>query len=111
MDGSVPRNGRQAGAEYAFLLPDGLVVPDPASRRQAGDVHGPSKLTAPRHPKPWSGRPWEEAVIYELHIGTFTEEGTYAAAARELPRLAEIGFTAIEIMPRGAVRRRSRLGL
>jgi malto-oligosyltrehalose trehalohydrolase len=47
----------------------------------------------------WRGRPWEEAVIYELHIGTFTAEGTFAAAARKLPELAALGITAIEVMP------------
>lgn len=87
------------GDSYAFVLPDGMVVPDPAARRQQGDVHGPSLVTAPRKAEFWPGRPWEDAVIYELHLGTFTDEGTCAAAARDLPRLAELGFTAIEIMP------------
>lgn len=87
------------GDEYAFVLPDGLVVPDPASRRQADDVHGPSRVTAPREAAFWPGRPWEETVIYELHLGTFTREGTCQAAIAELPALADLGFTAIEIMP------------
>lgn len=87
------------GEPYAFVLPDGRKVPDPAARRQDHDVHGPSLLTAPRHPYPWAGRPWEEAVIYELHLGTFTEAGTCDAAAAELDRIAALGFTAIEIMP------------
>jgi malto-oligosyltrehalose trehalohydrolase len=87
------------GQRYAFVLPDGTAVPDPAARRQAGDVHGASRLTAPRRARAWAGRAWEEAVIYELHIGTFTNEGTFAAAAQELGRLAALGFTAIEIMP------------
>jgi malto-oligosyltrehalose trehalohydrolase len=87
------------GAEYVFVLPDGQTVPDPASRRQASDVHGPSLLTAPRTPKPWQGRAWEEAVIYELHLGTFTDGGTFRAAIDELDRLAALGITAIEIMP------------
>jgi len=87
------------GAPYAYVLPDGRTVPDPASRRQEGDVHGASLLTAPRHPVPWEGRPWEETVLYELHVGTFTPEGTYRAAIGEFDRLAALGFTAIEIMP------------
>jgi maltooligosyltrehalose trehalohydrolase len=89
----------EAGDRYAFVLPDGLVVADPASRQQAEDVHGPSVLTPPAAPAFWPGRPWEEAVIYELHLGTFTDEGTCRAAIAELPALAELGFTAIEIMP------------
>ena len=89
----------QEGDAYAYVLPDGQTVPDPAARRQQGDVHGPSLLTAPRAARPWQGRPWVEAVIHELHIGTFTPEGTYRAAERELDRLAGLGFTAIEIMP------------
>ena len=93
------RAGASEGMPYAYVLPDGTVVPDPASRRQQNDVHGPSLLTAPRQAKAWAGRPWEEAVIYELHVGAFTREGTFAAAAAEFGRLAALGFTAIEIMP------------
>ncbi|MGR3571001.1 malto-oligosyltrehalose trehalohydrolase [Brevirhabdus sp.] len=91
-----------AGTDYAFVLPDGTAVPDPAARAQSGDVHSPSVLTAPggydwQHPLPARG--WEEAVIYELHIGTFTEQGTFAAAIEKLAELAETGITAIELMP------------
>ncbi|MWD27834.1 malto-oligosyltrehalose trehalohydrolase [Aquicoccus sp. SCR17] len=89
----------EEGDSYAYVMPDGLVVPDPASRRQEEGVHGPSRLTAPREQPFWAGRPWEEAVIYELHLGTFTEVGTCRAAIGELPALAELGITAIEIMP------------
>ena len=95
----VTRVEAHDGALYAFRLADGQTVPDPASRRQVGGVHGWSALTRPREAQPWAGRPWEEAVIHELHIGTFTEEGTFRAAIPELPRLAAMGFTAIEIMP------------
>jgi maltooligosyltrehalose trehalohydrolase len=89
------------GAPYAFVLPDGRAVPDPASRRQAGDVHGPSCVskTAFDWRTAWIGRPWEEAVICELHVGTFTPEGTFRAAIERLDALADTGFTAIEIMP------------
>ncbi|ETX29305.1 malto-oligosyltrehalose trehalohydrolase [Roseivivax isoporae] len=95
----VARQAATEGMTYGFVLPDGLVVPDPASRRQSGDVHAPSVLTAPRAAPFWRGRPWEEAVIYELHVGTFTEDGTFRAAMEDLPRLAGLGITAVEIMP------------
>jgi malto-oligosyltrehalose trehalohydrolase len=91
------------GTPYAFVLPDGLAVPDPAGRALKADVHGPSLVVDPtayrwRNTK-WKGRPWYEAVIYELHIGTFTEEGTFAAAAEKLEELAAIGITVVEMMP------------
>lgn len=93
------------GTAYAFVLPDGTAVPDPAARQQAGPVSGPSLVTdddAYRwRTAGWSGRPWAEAVILELHVGTFTPEGTFAAAAARLPDLAEVGITAIELMPVG----------
>ena len=89
-----------AGALYRYVLDDGLAVPDPASRFQDGDVHGWSVLvdpTAYRWKTPgWMGRPWREAVIYELHVGCF---GGFAGVMAALPRLAEIGFTAIQLMP------------
>ena len=92
-----------AGMEYVFVRPDGMAVPDPASRAQAGDVHGPSLLTDPHgyrwRTERWQGRRWEEAVLYELHIGTFTPEGTFRAAIDRLDHLAALGVTAIEIMP------------
>lgn len=91
-----------AGTAYGFVLPDGRMVPDPAARAQAGDVHGPSVLVDPhgwRWQSPHQSRPWHEAVIYELHIGTFTPEGTFHAAITRLPHLAALGITAIEIMP------------
>ncbi|MBU9698179.1 malto-oligosyltrehalose trehalohydrolase [Rhodobacteraceae bacterium HSP-20] len=91
----------QAGETYLFHI-DGHTIPDPAARAQAGDVHAPSRLidpTAYRWTTRWSGRPWEETVLHELHIGTFTAQGTFRAAEAELPRLAALGFTAIELMP------------
>jgi maltooligosyltrehalose trehalohydrolase len=91
------------GSRYAFLLEDGLRVPDPASRFQPGDVHGPSEVVDPRsyawQDGAWRGRPWEEAVLYELHVGTFTPEGTFRAAIGKLDHLAGLGVTAIELMP------------
>jgi malto-oligosyltrehalose trehalohydrolase len=88
-------------ASYAFVLPDGTAVPDPAARRQERDVHGASLVSGSGYPwkTDWRGRPWEEAVICELHTGTFTPEGTFRAAIDRLGALAETGFTAIEIMP------------
>jgi maltooligosyltrehalose trehalohydrolase len=88
-------------APYAFVLPDGSAVPDPAARRQEWDVHGPSLVSGSDYPwqTDWRGRPWEEAVICELHIGTFTPEGTFRAAMDRLDALSESGVTAIEIMP------------
>jgi malto-oligosyltrehalose trehalohydrolase len=91
------------GAEYHFILADGTVVPDPASRAQKSDVNGPSLVIDPtrydwRNTK-WRGRPWEETVVYEMHIGTFTPEGTFKAAIEKLPYLAALGITMIEVLP------------
>jgi malto-oligosyltrehalose trehalohydrolase len=91
------------GTRYRYRLSSGLEAPDPASRRQSGGVHGWSVVVDPagfawRHGG-WRGRPWEETVLYELHIGTFSPEGTYAGARRRLARLAELGVTAVQIMP------------
>jgi 1,4-alpha-glucan branching enzyme len=66
------------GTEYQYVLADGMTIPDPASRAQKADVNGPSLVIDPtqyrwQHPQ-WQGRPWEETVVYELHIGTFTPE-------------------------------------
>ncbi|HEG1904381.1 TPA: malto-oligosyltrehalose trehalohydrolase [Enterobacter cloacae] len=91
------------GTEYQFVLQDGMAVPDPASRAQKGDVNGPSVVIDPGRYQPinpdWAGRPWEETVIYELHIGTFTPQGTFGAAIDKLPYLAELGITQLEVMP------------
>ncbi|EMC9750877.1 malto-oligosyltrehalose trehalohydrolase [Enterobacter cloacae] len=91
------------GTEYQFVLQDGMAVPDPASRAQKGDVNGPSVVIDPGRYQPinpdWAGRPWEETVIYELHIGTFTPQGTFRAAIDKLPYLAELGITQLEVMP------------
>ena len=95
--------GVQAGARYKYILEDGTEVPDPASRFQPDDVHGPSEVIDPRsyvwNDASWHGRSWEECVVYELHIGTFTPQGTFRAAIERLDWLAELGITAIEIMP------------
>jgi maltooligosyltrehalose trehalohydrolase len=93
---------RPFGLEYGFVLSDGTLVPDPASRHQT-DVLGMSRLIDSNSYEwkqgDWKGRRWEEAVFYEIHIGTFTMEGTFRAATERLAYLADIGFTAVEIMP------------
>lgn len=100
---AVRLDSQPVGALYGFVLADGRRVPDPASRFQPLGVDGPSLLCGPDcfawRQTDWCGRPWEEAVFYELHVGTFTRDGTYDAAIEHLPRLAEMGFTAIELMP------------
>lgn len=90
-----------ADLPYRWMI-DGTAYPDPAARAQMSDVHGPSRLVDPRAftwSCEWPGRPWHEAVIYELHVGTFTPEGTFRAMIDHLPRLAELGVTVIELMP------------
>jgi malto-oligosyltrehalose trehalohydrolase len=91
------------GSRYRFRLPDGVLVPDPASRHQPEDVHGPSEVVDPEAfdwtDAGWRGRPFEEAVFYELHVGAFTPAGTFDGAAAQLDRLARLGVTAIELMP------------
>lgn len=93
----------RAGDRYRYRLSSGLCVPDPASRCNPDDVHGASQVIDPRayawQNGDWRGRPWHEAVIYELHVGTFTLEGTFAAAQARLSELAELGITAVELMP------------
>ncbi len=90
----------QAGQQYIFQLPDGAKCPDPASRAQADGVHGPSLVIDPRsyewQNNLWTGRPWHEAVVYELHAGAF---GGFDGIREQLPRLAELGVTAVELMP------------
>jgi len=90
------------GSRYAFAADGRPPIPDPGSRFQPDGVHAASEIVAPRFVWPddgWHGRPWHEHVIYELHVGTFTFEGTYASAARRLPDLVALGVTALELMP------------
>jgi malto-oligosyltrehalose trehalohydrolase len=95
--------GARAGSRYRFVLSDGLEVPDPASRYQPKDVHGPSELIDPAayvwRDRGWRGRPWHEAILYELHIGSFTAAGTFCGAIERLEHLAALGVTALELMP------------
>lgn len=90
----------RAGTRYRFRLPDGRTVPDPASRRQSGGMHGWSVLTDPegyvwRHGD-WRGRPWHEAVVYELHVGLC---GGFAGVMPRLAELRALGVTALQLMP------------
>ncbi|PTA68376.1 malto-oligosyltrehalose trehalohydrolase [Deinococcus arcticus] len=94
-----------AGARYAFVL-DGLTLPDPYARFLPGGVHGEAEVIDPgayvwQYPD-WPGRRLDECVFYELHVGTFTPEGTLKAAAERLPELRDLGVTAVELMPLAA---------
>jgi maltooligosyltrehalose trehalohydrolase len=94
----------RAGSLYRFRLDGGPhTYPDPASRFQPQGPHGPSQVIDPRA-FAWTDRDWhgcarEGQVIYEMHVGTFTREGTWEAAARELAELADLGVTVLEVMP------------
>jgi malto-oligosyltrehalose trehalohydrolase len=92
------------GDAYAFRVKEGMpAVPDPASRSNPWDVNAPSAVVDPCafdwDDGAWRGRPWGEAVVYELHVGTFTPEGTFRAAIDRLDHLAEAGITCIELLP------------
>jgi maltooligosyltrehalose trehalohydrolase len=93
------------GSRYRFQIDGEAKVPDPASRFQPLDVHGPSEVVDPRAfdwtetENDWRGRPWEEAAIYELHVGTFTPAGTFRSVEEKLEYLRDLGVTAIELMP------------
>jgi len=88
------------GARYKFRIGKELFVPDPASRAQDGDVGDPSLLVHPAayhwRCNGWRGRPWEETILYELHVGLL---GGFTGVAAQLARIARLGFTAIEMMP------------
>lgn len=90
------------GSLYFYRLDDQRERPDPASRAQPQGVHGPSQvvdLTFPWTDQHWRGLPLREYVIYELHVGTFSQEGTFLAIIPHLPRLRQLGVTALEFMP------------
>ncbi|SDQ48922.1 malto-oligosyltrehalose trehalohydrolase [Quadrisphaera sp. DSM 44207] len=97
----VPDAGH--GTDYAFRLDGGDPLPDPRSAWQPHDVHGPSRLfDASRHAwsdGAWAGRDARGAVVYELHVGTFTPEGTLAAARARLDHLVDLGVEVVELMP------------
>jgi maltooligosyltrehalose trehalohydrolase len=92
----------QAGSRYRFTIDDVTAVPDPAARAY-DDAEATSlvvdALDYDWHDGAWRGRPWHEAVIYELHVGTFTPQGTFAGVESRLEHLVELGVTVIELMP------------
>jgi maltooligosyltrehalose trehalohydrolase len=95
--------GVKAGTLYKFRIDDALDIPDPASAFQPQDVAGPSEVidhgVYQWRARDWRGRPWQEAVLIETHVGTFTPEGTYRAMIERLDHLVAAGFTALELMP------------
>lgn len=99
--GVVPEAG--PGSRYRYRLDGGVPLPDPASRFQPAGPHGPSEVIDPRTyswgDADWRGLPGESLVIYELHVGTFSPEGTFEGIIPHLPYLADLGISAIELMP------------
>lgn len=91
------------GDRYRFLLEENQLLPDPASRFQPEGVHGPSMVVDPSvyawQDEGWSGIPREDLVFYELHVGTFSPEGSFNGVQERLPYLRDLGVTAIELMP------------
>ncbi|WP_242340665.1 MULTISPECIES: malto-oligosyltrehalose trehalohydrolase [unclassified Anaeromyxobacter] len=91
------------GTRYALVLEDGRVRPDPATRRQPDGVHGASEVFDPRRyawqDAGWRGLPQDALVLYELHVGTFTAEGTLDAAGERLGELLDLGVSCVELMP------------
>ena len=98
----VTRRAR-AGTRYRYRIDGELEVPDPASRFNPDDVHGASQVIDPGDHEwgdaAWRGRPWEEALVYELHVGAFGASGSYAEVRARLDHLVRLGVTAIELMP------------
>ncbi|MBZ0167632.1 MAG: malto-oligosyltrehalose trehalohydrolase, partial [Candidatus Omnitrophica bacterium] len=96
-------DGIDPGATYCFVLDGNLERPDPASRFQPADVHSASGVIDPQRfawsDAAWSNIPLAELIIYEIHVGTFTPEGTFTAIIPRLKELRDMGITAIEIMP------------
>lgn len=96
-----------AGSSYQFIVQtresQALAVPDPASRSNPQGVHGASMIVDPNAYAwaafEWRGQAWPDAVLYELHIGSFTQEGTFAAARERLADLKQLGITALQLMP------------
>ncbi len=95
--------GAAAGTHYQFRLDEAAILPDPASRLQPHGVHGVSEIVDPARfawrVDRWSLPPFERWVIYELHVGTFTPEGTFTAIIPHLPYLKDLGVTTLELLP------------
>jgi maltooligosyltrehalose trehalohydrolase len=100
---TVELSGVKAGTRYKFRIDDGIDVPDPVSAFQPADVSGPSEVIDHAsyrwRASDWRGRPWQETVLIETHVGTFTPEGTYRAMIGKLDHLVANGITALELMP------------
>ncbi|MGH9501492.1 MAG: malto-oligosyltrehalose trehalohydrolase [Terriglobales bacterium] len=98
---TVPDVGE--GDDYFYVLEGERERPDPVSRWQARGVHGPSRVVDPASyrwsDRRWKGIPLKDYIIYEIHTGTFTREGTFESVISRLPYLRDLGITAIEIMP------------
>jgi len=96
-------DGAAAGTLYLYRLDGETERPDPASRRQPQGVHGPSMVVDPGtfawRDREWRGIPLSSYILYELHVGTYTPEGTFDAVIQHLDSLAELGVTAVELMP------------
>jgi maltooligosyltrehalose trehalohydrolase len=92
-----------AGADYWLVFPDGRERPDPLSRWQPHGVHGPSRVVDPSafawSDREWTGIPLEDHVLYEIHVGTFTPEGTFEAIIPRLGEIRDLGVTALQLMP------------
>ena len=96
--------GVRPGTRYLYRLDDARERPDPASRYQPEGVHGPSEVIRPDFPwsdAHWRGLPLRDYILYELHVGTFTPEGTFDAVIPHLEELVRLGVTVIELMPIG----------
>jgi len=94
--------GVAPGTRYSYLLDDAIERPDPASRCQPEGVHGPSEVVDPSFPwtdTGWCGLQLEDYILYEMHVGCFTPEGTFDAAIAQLDSLVDLGITAVELMP------------
>src|SRR4051794_11916115 len=91
------------GSDYAYLLPEIGARPDPVSRHQPSGVHAPSRIVAADafawKDAGWRGIPRADLIVYELHVGTFSPEGTFDGVAARLPYLRDLGVTAVELMP------------
>ena len=96
-------SGAPPGSRYRYVLDDEVSRPDPASNFQPDGVHGPSQIVDHRS-FPWTDEKWSgvrkrDLIIYEMHVGAFTSEGTFRAAIERIPELLELGVTAVELMP------------
>ena len=99
---SADIDGVAAGTEYSFVLDDGKRLPDPASRAQLRGVHGPSAVIPATYDwtdQGWRGIPLGDMVIYELHVGTFTDQRNFEGVISRLPYLKALGVNALELMP------------